>query len=126
MVPGKCYDPRTSTKNTNRCNLKSFKHKPEQIIGERFDGTPESAKKILDWFRAHPESDYQFHDYRLKEVRYDLGQTEPVDVNAIPCLEIATSHSRFYIHIGTWLMLTEENEFLTFRDEHLFKHYEEI
>lgn len=106
--------------------MKAFKHKPEQIIGECFDGTPESAKKILNWFRDHPASEYFTHHMSLRETRYDLGENVARVVDNVPCLELHATNSRYYLRPGTWLMLTEKNEFKTFRDEHLAEHYNEL
>lgn len=106
--------------------MKSFAHKPEQIIGERFDGTPETAKKILDWFRSHPESGYTGHHLRLKETRYDLGQDIPVGLDTTSCMELLSKSSRYYLYVGTWLVLNEKNKFITASDQHIAEHYKEL
>jgi hypothetical protein len=106
--------------------LKAFAHKPEPIFAERFDGTPETAKKILDWFRSHPESGYSYHELKLQETRYDLGQANPVRLDRVPCLELHSKTSHYYLHIGTWLVLKETNQFTTCSDQHIADHYTEL
>lgn len=106
--------------------MKAFAHKPEQLVGKRFEGTTESAKDILDWFRSHPHSDYIGYHLRFKETRYDLGQNQPVDLDTTSYLEIDTKHSRFYLNVGTWLVVKETGDFMTCSDKHLADHYNEI
>lgn len=106
--------------------MKALKRKPEQILAERFDGTPESAKKIIDWMKSFEEEGVTYYHLQLKEERLALGTDDSATVNDVPELTISTKKARYFLTPGNWMVLSEEEGFKTSYDDFLAKHYDEI
>jgi hypothetical protein len=107
--------------------VKAFKRKPEQIVAERFDGTPESAKKIVEWMKATEGEKVVYYNLQLSEEQYALGGNRILnDPVSPPELQVHTNKARFYLTPGNWMIRTEEGEFKTSYDDFLAKHYDEI
>jgi hypothetical protein len=111
--------------------MKAFKRKPEDILAERFDGTPESAKIIIDWMKTFEDEELVAYNLRLKEEYFFLGSAEPeaalpVDsVGDIPELTVVTTKARYYLTPGNWMVRSEEG-FKTSYDDFIAKHYDEV
>lgn len=109
--------------------MKAFKRKPEEIVAERFDGTVESAKKIVDWMRENPLEKFVGYNLQLSEERFQLGDDPSFPGEAVgytPELSITTEKARYYLTPGNWMVLTGEGEFKTSYDDFLAKHYDEV
>lgn len=105
--------------------MKAFKRKPEEILAERFDGTPESAKKIIDWMKTFEDEGVAYYNLQLKEERYALGAEIAETVGDTPELSISTAKARYFLTPGNWMVRSEEG-FKTSYDDFLAKHYDEI
>ena len=109
--------------------MKAFKRKPEEILAERFDGTPESAKIIIDWMKSFEDEGVTYYNLRLKEERFTLGsdipENFPDSYGDIPELTISTVKARYFLTPGNWMVRSEEG-FKTSYDDFLAKHYDEI
>lgn len=108
--------------------MKAFKRKPEEILAERFDGTPESAKKIIDWMKTFEDEGVAYYHLQLKEERYLLGsepKDAPASIGDVPELSITTAKARYFLTPGNW-MTRGKSGFRTSYDDFLAKHYDEI
>lgn len=107
--------------------MKAFVSKPVQIIGEQFDGSRESAKKVTDWVKVVIKDD----EYKCAELKENVSlwgfMDTPISELSQNTLVIVTNKCTYYLNRDDWLVqFTETGKFTSYTDARLQEIYNEL